>query len=187
MNSMKEAFKRVGVVPDEPKGGGKVSGQRDQRRPRHGGGDPRQRREMPKFSASYFMDEATGGAGACLRTEFVAEAKMDPMAEILGNEGRPRLTSGQLRRFFNHCRDIERRLEIDGEDWSEVAARFESLSYHARNATSGKKVPREFQQFIDENVERVTSSDDSKLAFLKGFMPHFEALVGFGSAYMKDR
>ncbi len=109
------------------------------------------------------------------------------MARLMTRSGaQPRLTSGQARRFFNHCRDIERRLN-DGESWEQVAADFVKLSAFAQYSESSGNIPREFRQFIERNVERVTSSTDQRAAFLRGFMPHFEALVGFGAAHMRDR
>ena len=74
---------------------------------------------------------------------------------------------------------------VANESWKRVAASFEMLGCHAQNAEAARKIPREFQGFIDENVARVTSSADPKTAFLKGFLPHFEALVGFGAAHLK--
>ena len=142
---------------------------------------------MPSFPDAYFAPDENGVL--CLRTDFVARGKMDALARFLtGDDRYTKLTTGQARRFFNHCREIERRLRIDGESWDEVAAGFQSLSAHAQYASSGQtpKIPYEFQRFIDDNVDRVTSADDPRDAFLRGFLPHFEALVGFGAAYMRD-
>ena len=151
-----------------------------------GGGNQRRDRsqplrDMPIFPDDYFALDERGVP--CLRTDFVSRAKMDALAEILANGN---LTTGQTRRFFNHCREIERRLEGEGESWREVAASFQQLSSHAQYASSRRKIPSEFQRFIDDNVDRVASADDPRDAFLRGFLPHFEALVGFGAAYMRD-
>lgn len=154
------------------------------------GGQPsrreRQRNPLPELPTSYF--ETDGKGNPCLIPGFVSKRTMDPLAQRLAN-AQPRLTTGQIRRFFNHCRQIEHRLKVDGETWYQVAATFESLSAHAQNASSGqnRKIPQEFQGFIDSNVRRVSAAADPRKAFLDGFMPHFEALVGFGAAYMRDR
>ncbi len=181
MNSMKKALEQAGVVSDKPKRGDAVSKQKNGDRGRRRGDSSRERRPLPELPGSYFMDDGAGKD--CLRTAFVSKDTMGRMAEILGSQ----LTTGQMRRFFNHCRDIERRLTVDGESWNQVAAGFESLSSHAEYAASNQKIPREFQQFIDANVQRVTASADAESAFLNGFMPHFEALVGFGARHMKNR
>ena len=91
-----------------------------------------------------------------------------------------------MRRFFNHCREIERQLKVDGRSWHQVSARFEGLCYQAQYAKSAGKIPKEFQDFIDDNVKRVGSAKEPERAFLDGFLPHFEALVGFGAAYMRE-
>lgn len=202
--AMRDALRRAGfdVPPEEPErmddmarrpnrggsgGGQRGGGNRRQDRRTGGGGN---RRNMPKLPDAYFAPDSDGKP--CLRTEFVSKENMDALAEALAY-ARPNLTTGQARRFFNHCREIERRLQVEGESWQEVAASFESLAYHARyaqgpdDARRPGKIPAEFRKFIDDNVRRVKSSDDPGDAFLRGFLPHFEALIGFGAAHMRDR
>ena len=207
--TMREALRKAGfdVPPEEREGrddverrqnrggGGQGGGRSGRGRGRgdsnRGGGRRRDRvqapRDMPTFPDAYFAPDENGAP--CLQTDFVSRAKMDALARFLtGDDRYTKLTTGQARRFFNHCREIERRLTIEGESWSEVAASFQSLSAHAQYASSGQtpKIPYEFQRFIDDNVDRVSSADDPRDAFLRGFLPHFEALVGFGAAYMRD-
>ncbi len=138
---------------------------------------------LPQFPDSYFAKDNKDQL--YLLPDFVSKEKVDILAQRLAND-QNRLTTGQARRFFNHCRDVERRLNF-GESWERVSASFESLSAHAQNANSARKIPYDFQRFIDDNVIRVTSADDQRKAFLDGFLPHFEALIGYGSAHMKDR
>lgn len=158
--------------------GGSSRGGGRPRPPRDGSVNPRMR--LPELPDSYFADDAKGNP--CLRTEFVSRDKMNLMAEILG---KVRLTRSQMRRFFNHCRDIEHKIKVGGETWEQVAGSFEALSSHAAYASSSRKVPSHFQKFIEDNVKRVTSYVDPRLAFLDGFMPHFEALVGFSYDHLK--
>ena len=187
--SMRDAFRRAGIeVPDGTAGREDMSRQPGRDRGQQGPGrrpdGGRQERNIPALPDSYFiLDQGS----PCLHTGFVSKRTVDPLAEAMANAS-PRLTTGQIRRFFNHCREIERRLKVDGESWPQVAAGFESLSAHAQYASSGqnRKIPAVFRQFIDSNVDRVTSSDDPRVAFLEGFVPHFEALVGFGAAHMRD-
>ncbi len=141
-------------------------------------------RYQGQFPDSYF--EADEQGKIYLLTDFVAKSKVDGLAQHLTHQNsRPALTTGQIRRFFSHCREIERRLKADGENWPQVAADFVSLSAHAQYARSSGKIPEDFRQFIDENVKKVTSWEDPRTAFLDGFVPHFEALVGFGAKYMR--
>ena len=174
MPDMRSAMKRAGYS-DRPHGG--HGHRRGQERPRG------QQADMPTLPSSYFL--AADEEPPCLDTAFVSKRNLNEMARYLAQDARPALTTGQIRRFFNHCRVIERRLLVEGESWRSVAASFEMLGCHAQNAHAARKIPREFQKFIDENVARVTSSADPKTSFLKGFLPHFEALVGFGAAHLK--
>ena len=162
--NMGMAFAKAGIIPDA---------QEEEPMP-----------PAPQFPAAYFI---TGQDKPCLDTAFVSKKTVDPLAKTMANAS-PKLTTGQIRRFFNHCRKIERRLKVDGESWPQVAKDFVSLSVQAHYACPGRnnKIPEEFRDFIDSNVDKVTSSDDPRVAFLEGFMPHFEALVGFGAAYMRD-
>ena len=174
MADMRSAMKRAGYSDRQGSGHGH---RRGQERPRG------QQAAMPTLPRTYFL--AGDEEPPCLDTAFVSKDNLDRTARYLRYNAKPALTTGQIRRFFNHCRAIERRLVVEGEPWKRVAASFEMLGCHAQNAQAASKIPREFQKFIDENVARVTSSTDPKTAFMKGFLPHFEALVGFGAAHLK--
>ena len=165
MSSMQHALRKAGLEPQR-------------RRPDRG-----ERREAPKFPSGYFATDEENRR--CLQPAFVARKTVDPLARQLGRHARPALTTGQMRRFFHHCRQLERRLQADGESWKQVAASFEALSSHAQYAQSAHKIPAEFRRFIDDNVRRVVSDSNPRDAFLRGFLPHFEALVGFGAAHMR--
>ena len=169
MADMRDAMERAGFNPKK----------QPAREDRSGRGRP-PRQDLPKFPDSYFKIDNQGRS--YLQSDFVSKKNMDPWARRLSDA---KLTTGQMRRFFNHCREIERRLKVDGESWHRVSSRFEALCYHAQNAKSVGKIPKEFQGFIDDNVKRVVSAQEPEKAFLDGFLPHFEALVGFGAAYLK--
>ena len=192
--SMREAFRQAGIdVPDqterrdemarprEQQGGSRGGGGRDDRRGRGrgGGGGGRQNEPLPEFPAVYFGTDQEGNRYRL--TDFVSREKVDDLAIKLGKNG---LTTGQLRRFYNYCRSIEHQLNVEGRSWEQVSADFEALGARAQYAQSKStgNFPREFQQFIDENVQRVKDADGhQREAFLEGFLPHFEALVGFAS------
>ena len=165
MSSMQHAMRKAGLEP----------------RPRRT--DRGERREARKFPDAYFAVD--GENHRYLQRVFVARQTIDPLARQLGRHAKPVLTTGQMRRFFNHCRQIERRLETDGESWEQVEAAFEGLGSHAQYAQSARKIPVEFRIFIDENIRRVVADGNRREAFLQGFLPHFEALVGFGAAHMR--
>ena len=123
-------------------------------------------------------------AAGNLRTEFVVRDRLVPIAADMAN-AQPALTTHQVRRFFQHCRAIEAKLRAKTSTWAAEEAAFRMLDVAAADALGKwpKKVPDLFHDFIKSNVAAVKNEKD----FLKGFLPHFEALVGFGSQYFKER
>jgi len=120
-----------------------------------------------------------------LKVEYVSREKVDPLVKQMAG-GRPNLTSAQLRRFFGHCRTLETRLKSGAATWDELRAQFKFLAAAAADAygKAQPKIPGLFYDFIQRNVDAVKSEKD----FRRGFLPHFEALVGFGSLHIqKDR
>jgi CRISPR type III-A-associated protein Csm2 len=124
---------------------------------------------------SGFFD-AKGG----LRVELVDREHMDKMASGMAEDG---LLMNQLNRFFRHCRRIQSRLSRNETSWEKEKSAVALLSAHAADAygKSPRKIPQSFKEFIDRNVARIHTEDD----FVKGFMKHFEALMGFASLYAK--
>ena len=170
-NMMQDAMKNAGFKDRQQRSHGGRSAE-GQQRDRHGA--------VPRFPETYFSTDVQGRK--YLDSAFVSKKNVDTLAKSFAAQ---KLTTGQIRRFFNHCREIERRLKVDDESWEQVSAKFESLCCHAQNAKAASKIPDEFRRFIDDNVKRVVSAQNPKAAFLDGFLPHFEALVGFGAAYLK--
>lgn len=123
-------------------------------------------------------------AAGNLRIEFVARDRLIPVAEAMAS-AQPALTIHQVRRFFQHCRAIESKLRANTSTWAAEEAAFRMLDVAAADAFGKwpKKIPDVFHEFIKSNVAAVKNEKD----FLKGFLPHFEALVGFGSQYFKER
>ena|SRR5258707_8507515 len=143
---------------------------------------------MPTVTEESFSDRLRRlgyfDAAGNLRNEFVARDSMAPLAEYMANE-QPGLTTHQVRRFFQHCRAIEAKLRAATSTWAAEEAAFRMLDVAAADAfgKSPKKISKLFHDFIKSNVAAVKTEKD----FLKGFLPHFEALVGFGSQYFKER
>ncbi|MBI3462701.1 MAG: type III-A CRISPR-associated protein Csm2 [Planctomycetes bacterium] len=123
-------------------------------------------------------------ASGNLRIEFVSRDRLVPIAKDLAG-ARPPLTPHQIRRFFQHCRAIEAKLRAMTSTWAAEEAAFRLLDAAAADAfgKNPPKIPELFHDFIKSNVAAVKNEKD----FLKGFLPHFEALVGFGSGYFKER
>ncbi|AMV26287.1 hypothetical protein VT84_17955 [Gemmata sp. SH-PL17] len=124
----------------------------------------------------YFVNE-------CLHPGYVVRERMENLAHMMAN-AKPSLTSHQIRRFFQHCRAIEARLRAKTSTWGRELTEFKKLDVAVADAfgKSPPKVPEIFRDFIQKNVLAVKTEKD----FLEGFLPHFEALVGFGSAYFRS-
>ncbi len=119
-----------------------------------------------------------------LRPEYVARAQVEPLVRAMSS-AQPKLTSHQVRRFFQHCRAIEARLKARTSSWGAELTQVKKLDVAAADAygKSQRKIPALFHDFIRENVAMVKTESD----FLNGFLRHFEALVGFGSQYFQER
>lgn len=110
---------------------------------------------------------------------YVERERMVDLAKAM-----PELTVHQIRRFFQHCRAIEARLRA-GASWDGERSVFRKLDVAAADAVSKSppKIPQLFHDFIERNVAAVKTKED----FLDGFLPHFEALVGFGTQFFRER
>ena len=117
----------------------------------------------------------------CLHPGYVVRERMEESAKRMAADG---LTTHQIRRFFQHCRAIESRLRSKSSTWESERTVFQKLDVAAADAIGKKpsKIPVTFHEFISSNVQAVKTEKD----FLEGFLPHFEALVGFGSAYFRN-
>lgn len=131
-----------------------------------------------------YLKDGYFDAGGNLKTDYVGRNRVDLLAKGMA-DARPSLTVHQLRRFFQHVRAIETKLRAKTSTWEEQNANFAKLAVAAADAFGKKerKIPKLFYDFINCNTDAVKSERD----FLKGFIPHFEALVGFGSLHFKEK
>lgn len=164
-----------------PVGGGGVRSRRDEppRGGAHGGGGSSANStvtdQWPDYLKSGYFDSE-----GHLFPELVRAEKIEPLARAMCEAG---LTTGQLRRFFQHCRGLETQIKSGAASWSQVRSKVDFLAAAAADAY-GKippKIPSLFYSFIRRNVDCVKNETD----FLLGFLAHFEALVGFASLSIK--
>lgn len=111
----------------------------------------------------------------------IRRKQMRQLAEEL-SRAYPPLTSSQVRRFYNHCWAVKQALA--SHEWGELRDQFAKLDKAAADAygKTPHKIPKLFHDFIAANTEAVKTRKD----FEEGFLPHFEALVGFGSGLFKE-
>jgi CRISPR type III-A-associated protein Csm2 len=131
----------------------------------------------PSYLSGGYFDSAGN-----LRRDYITRERMEPFVKKM-SEVRPNLTQSQVRRFFQHCRALEARLRSRQAKWPELEAEFCKIDAVAADAAgkSPAKIPGLFHDFIRRNVAAVHSEKE----FLHGFLPHFEAFVGFGSRHIK--
>ena len=132
----------------------------------------------PDYLSSGYFDK-TGN----LLPALVVRSNIQKFAADMAN-ARPALTTHQVRRYFQHCRAIEARLRSQTSTWQREITAFMTLDRAAADAfgKAPAKIPQLFHDFIQLNVAAVKTEKD----FLEGFLPHFEALIGFGSAYFRN-
>lgn len=128
------------------------------------------------LKAGYFDDQGN------LKVEHVSRDRVEPLVKAMCEE-RGGLGTTQVRRYFGHCRAIETRLRASGVAWAKVWPEVQKLDIAAADGAAKQppKIPALFHDFIRRNVAAIKSEKD----FVEGFLPHFEALVGFGQAHFK--
>jgi CRISPR type III-A-associated protein Csm2 len=105
--------------------------------------------------------------------------------EQLANDFRyqqPKLTSTQLRRFFNRARNLEReykarKRETDSEqEFDRLKEDILIMKVLAAAAIGRKTAPELFKRFIDKNVALAV---ESEYAFTRGFLTHLQSVVAY--------
>ncbi|NIR51595.1 type III-A CRISPR-associated protein Csm2 [candidate division KSB1 bacterium] len=85
-----------------------------------------------------------------------------------------RLTSSQIRKFFNEVKHLQSLCEARGFEWVEPLLKMlKAKTAYAANPNS-QKIPKVFKKFIDDCIDNIHSPDD-----LEAFVKHFEAVVGY--------
>jgi len=150
------------------------------RRPGHEGGRDRSTADKVADHWSGYLNGGYFDADGCLKIEYVSRDKVEPLARKMAS-----LTIHQIRRYFGHCRAIETRLKSGGAKWASVWPEIKKLDVAAADGAAKQqpKIPALFHDFIRRNVDAIKCEKD----FVKGFLPHFEALVGFGQAYFRKQ
>jgi CRISPR type III-A-associated protein Csm2 len=86
-----------------------------------------------------------------------------------------RMTTGQLRRFFDEARRIELKL-YQTDNFERVRPEILKLVAYANDAAKKNKAPQLFNDFMEQNIRWAALG---KKEFRDGFMNHFECIVGF--------
>ncbi len=133
--------------------------------PGQGGGGPK---GLPQnyLQGGYFDSE-----GYIKRELLTATASM--IGKSFGQE-KTKMTTGQLRRFYGHTKTAEKGYQFSADE-KKLVLDIKALESFVAEAQGKDKVPRVFYQFIKKNTDTIKDGND----VLKGFLPHFQAVVGF--------
>jgi CRISPR type III-A-associated protein Csm2 len=145
----------------------------------HGGRDRPPERSITDLWPGY-LDGGYFDPRGYLKIDYVSRDKVEPFVKAICHSS-PRLTTHQVRRYFGHCRFLETRLRGGSVPWEDVLPEVKKLAIAAADGLhkQPKKIPDLFHDFIQRNVDKIKNQKD----FLQGFLPHFEALIGFGQAH----
>ena len=135
-----------------------------------------QRRERPgqlRLPEGYLRQGYFDKDGNVL-PELIQDWAYELAGQLIRGEHESKLTSTQLRRFFNKARYIERKLK--SQPFEELKSEIYSLRPLAAYAVGRKTAPPLFKQFIDLNTGQATKSEKD---FTEGFLVHFQSIVGY--------
>ncbi len=153
-------------------GGGKSSPQRPAR--------PDTRTDFqfgPDYLADGYFEKKEGKS--YLRPEVLDTLAMD-VAKVLG---RRKMKTSQLRRFFNKARGIEIKLNLK-KDFEAIKADIYGFKRDVAYQVGREVVPREFQAFIERNVELAVQDETS---FRQGFLQHFESVLAYYVYFFREK
>ncbi len=143
---------------------------------KHGGQGYRGQKPGPRGLPEGYLRDGYFSSDGHIREELLTAAAQ-AAAKSFG-EGYPKLTTGQLRRFYGHLKTAEKAYQFTGDE-KKLVLDIKTLDSFVAEAQGKKKVPREFYNFIKKNADTVKSGKD----VLQGFMPHFQAIVGYFCNY----
>jgi CRISPR type III-A-associated protein Csm2 len=124
---------------------------------------------LDELSKGYFIEKGF------IKKEFILE--LPKGLSVLFGKNPAVNKSAQIRKYFDFCRKIEGIYKVQ-KNFNYVVSELPRLNYHIHNALNKKPplISKEFCEFIEKNVEMAIVSEDN---FLKGFIIHFESVIGY--------
>jgi len=123
---------------------------------------------LTELENGYFMDEVKMNLKPKLIIEY---PKL--LAELFQKGDANK--SSQIRKYFDACRLIEGKFKAN-KDFDYVVSELLKLVPLMNNAREKKHISSEFYQFFEKNVNEAIKSSNH---FQKGFIPHFESVIGY--------
>ncbi len=147
----------------------------------------------PGYLRDGYFDE-----GNCLRAAYVSRVAgqqqgmdygVEPLANRLVNS-QPPLSMKQARQFFAQARRVESLLAAEADAplkrFQQDFMQLEIVANYRFDREKNRKIPALFRDFIVRNVQAVQAASNPRDAFLRGFLPHFEALMGYLSLHRSE-
>ncbi|MDH7604076.1 MAG: hypothetical protein QHH13_04170 [Melioribacter sp.] len=124
---------------------------------------------LESLENGYFDEEGK------IKKEFVIDFPII-LASIFSKErGKDLNKPTQIMKWFSYCKNVEGIYKLK-KDFGEVKVSLWKLISYSNDALGRKKISEKFQLFLYKNINLATLNPNN---FLKGFMQHFEAFIGF--------
>lgn len=108
-----------------------------------------------------------------IRKEFILTFAKELAEEFFKNENVNKPT--QIRKYFDYCDKINGMSKVK-KDFLFVQAELPKVIPHLNNALKKGLITNDFYNFMEKNIEEALIEEKN---FTKGFIPHFEAVIGF--------
>jgi hypothetical protein len=166
-------FCRCSNIDFEPSVGDKVAYERA--RNREGKKEARNVKKVNVIMDQYF-DELKKGyfvEGDFIKKEFLIEFAKELASEFTRNDNINK--PSQIRKYFDYCDKINGIHKVK-RNFLYVQAELPKVIPHLNNALKKGLISNDFYKFMEVNVDMALEKEEY---FSKGFIPHFEALIGF--------
>lgn len=132
-------------------------------------------KKAPGFFDQYLV-ELNGGyfvKDDFIKKEYVLDYAKDLANEFTKNENVNKPT--QIRKYFDYCDKINGIYKVK-RNFLYVQAELPKVIAHLNNALKKGLISNDFVTFLEKNIELAIIEEKN---FVKGFIPHFEAVIGF--------
>lgn len=128
---------------------------------------------LNEFKKGYFKEVMHSDNSFYLKKEFIIDLPQKLAKYFTRN---PNINkSSQIRKFFDQCKIIESKYKISN-DFNCAISELLQIVPLANSAKEKKHISPEFFQFLEININEATKSKEN---FLKGFIPHFQSIIGY--------
>jgi hypothetical protein len=108
-----------------------------------------------------------------IKKEFVLDYAKELASEFTKNEGVNKPT--QIRKYFDYCDKVNGIYKVK-HNFLYVQSELPKVVAHLNNALKKGLISNDFVTFLERNIDLAIIEERN---FVKGFIPHFEAVIGF--------